>query len=89
RAVRSDVAMTGEITLHGTVLPIGGLKEKTMAAYREKMTTVIVPADNMSDLYEVDATVKDALHFIPVTNLKDALKISLLSPETACQTSEQ
>lgn len=78
RAVRSDVAMTGEITLHGAVLPIGGLREKTMAAYREKMTTVLVPKDNMPDLYEVDDTVKEALTFIPVSNLEEVLKINLL-----------
>ncbi len=78
RAVRSDVAMTGEITLHGTVLPIGGLREKTMAAYREKMTTVLVPKDNMPDLYDVDDTVKEALSFIPVSDLQQVLKINLL-----------
>ena len=78
RPVRSDVAMTGEITLHGLVLPIGGLKEKTMAAYREKMHTVLVPADNMSDLYEVDEVVKEALRFEPVTDLKAVLKTALL-----------
>ena len=78
RPVRSDVAMTGEITLHGLVLPIGGLKEKTMAAYREKMHTVLVPADNMSDLYEVDKVVKEALRFEPVTDLKAVLKTALL-----------
>lgn len=81
RAVRSDVAMTGEITLHGTVLPIGGLREKTMAAYREKMTTVLVPKDNMPDLYDVDDTVKEALTFLPISNLAEALKVNLLPIE--------
>ena len=52
------VAMTGEITLHGNVLPIGGLREKSMAAYREGMKTVLIPKDNVSDLYEVDDEVK-------------------------------
>lgn len=78
RPVRSDVAMTGEITLHGNVLPIGGLKEKSMAAYREKMSCVLVPADNMPDLYEVDNAVKDALQFIPVRELSQALAVNLL-----------
>ena len=78
RPVRSDVAMTGEITLHGIVLPIGGLKEKSMAAYREKMHTVILPADNMPDLYEVDDVVKESLRFEPVTDLSEVLRIALL-----------
>ena len=52
--VRGDVAMTGEITLHGNVLPIGGLREKSMAAYREGMKTVLIPKDNEPDLYDVD-----------------------------------
>jgi len=81
RKVRSDLAMTGEITLHGAVLPIGGLKEKTMAAYREKMHTVIIPAENEPDLYEVDDTVKEALHFEPVTDLTAVLKLALLPQE--------
>lgn len=56
--VRGDVAMTGEITLHGNVLPIGGLREKSMAAYREGMKTVLIPKDNEPDLYEVDDEVR-------------------------------
>ena len=58
--------MTGEITLHGNVLPIGGLKEKSMAAFREGISTVLIPRDNASDLYEVDAEVKEKVRFIPV-----------------------
>ena len=58
-AVRSDIAMTGEITLRGEVLEIGGLKEKSMAAFREGISTVLIPRDNASDLYEVDAEVKE------------------------------
>ena len=82
RPVRSDVAMTGEITLHGMVLPIGGLKEKSMAAYREKMKAVIIPADNQSDLYDVDDVVKESLEFKPVNDLKEVLRIALLpAPE--------
>ena len=57
--VNHDLAMTGEITLHGNVLPIGGLKEKSMAAFREGISTVLIPRDNASDLYEVDAEVKE------------------------------
>lgn len=66
RKVRKDVAMTGEITLRGRVLPIGGLKEKSMAAYRAGITTVIIPYDNIPDLDEVDPKVKEAITFLPV-----------------------
>ena len=66
RKVRAGVAMTGEITLRGRVLPIGGLKEKTMAAFRNGITTVIIPADNVRDLEEIDQTVRAALQFVPV-----------------------
>ena len=76
--VRGDVAMTGEITLHGNVLPIGGLREKSMAAYREGMKTVLIPKDNASDLYEVDAEVKEKVQFIPVANLSEVLKHALV-----------
>lgn len=76
--VRSDVAMTGEITLHGDVLPIGGLKEKSMAAYREKIKTVLIPQDNVSDLYDVDDTVKESITFMPMKNLKQVLDAALL-----------
>ena len=76
--VRGDIAMTGEISLHGTVLPIGGLKEKSMAAYKENIKTVLIPNDNVSDLYEVDEVVKKAITFIPLTNVKQALDINLI-----------
>ena len=69
-AVEHDLAMTGEITLHGNVLPIGGLKEKSMAAYREGISTVLIPHDNESDLYEVDEEVKKKIRFIPVETLE-------------------
>ncbi len=78
--VRADVAMTGEISLHGRVLPIGGLKEKSMAAYREGMKTVLIPKDNESDLYEVDQEVKDAIRFVPMTDLTQVLKEALIKP---------
>ena len=65
--------MTGEITLQGRVLPIGGLKEKTMAAYRAGIRTVLIPADNIPDLEEIEPVVKQAIHFIPVKKLDEVL----------------
>lgn len=81
--VRGDVAMTGEITLHGNVLPIGGLREKSMAAYREGMKTVLIPKDNEPDLYEVDDEVKKNLTFLPMQNLTQVLNAALLKPQNA------
>lgn len=78
--VNHDLAMTGEITLHGNVLPIGGLKEKSMAAFREGIATVLIPRDNASDLYEVDAEVKEKVRFIPVGTLSEVLKHALVRP---------
>ena len=80
--VRGDVAMTGEIPLHGNVLPIGGLREKSMAAYREGMKTVLIPKDNVSDLYEVDDEVKKNIEFLPMSNLSQVLAAALLKPKT-------
>lgn len=82
-AVRADVAMTGEITLHGNVLPIGGLKEKSMAAYREGIKTVLIPKDNVSDLFEVDDEVKKAVEFLPMSNLEQVLKAALVWPKAS------
>ena len=79
--VRSDVAMTGEITLRGRILPIGGLREKTMAALRAGVKTVIIPADNEADLQEIDQTVRAALHFVPVDHADAALDVALLRGE--------
>ena len=81
--VRGDVAMTGEITLHGNVLPIGGLREKSMAAYREGMKTVLIPKDNEPDLYEVDGEVKKNLTFLPMQSLTQVLNAALLKPQNA------
>ncbi len=78
--VKRDVAMTGEITLRGKVLPIGGLKEKTLAAYRCGIKTVLIPEDNLRDLDEIDAEAKDALKFIPCATAADVLK-NALSPK--------
>lgn len=75
--VRSDVAMTGEITLHGKVLPIGGLREKTMAAYKAGIKTVIIPAKNKPDLEEVEEVVKNSIEFIYAENLCDVLDNAL------------
>lgn len=72
--VRSDIAMTGEITLRGRVLPIGGLKEKSLAAYRAGITDIIIPEDNKADIDEVPQEVRDKLNFIPVNNMETVLK---------------
>ena len=72
-AVRRDVAMTGEITLRGKVLAIGGLKEKTLAAYRAGVTTVLIPDDNMRDLDDIDAEAREHLTFIPCKSADDVL----------------
>lgn len=76
--VRADIAMTGEITLHGRVLPIGGLREKTMAAYKAGIGTVIVPEANRADLDEVDDAVKEHLNFVFADNLEDVLGTALI-----------
>ena len=98
--VKTELAMTGEVTLRGRVLPIGGLKEKTMAAYRNGIRTVIVPADNVKDLEEIDPTVKAGLRFVPVEQvdqvLAEALDLKvcepaqpLAQPHTGTQTAER
>ncbi len=74
--VRGDVAMTGEITVRGRVLPIGGLKEKTMAAYKAGMKTVILPKANQADLAEVEDVVKEHLDFVFVTDLDEVLPVA-------------
>ena len=81
RPVRHDIAMTGEITLRGRVLPIGGLREKTMAALRAGVRTVILPRDNEPDLAEIDQTVRRALHFVSVENMDEVLAVALCPPE--------
>jgi ATP-dependent Lon protease len=75
-AVRGDVAMTGEITIRGRVLAIGGLKEKTMAAYKAGMKTVILPKDNLADLEEVEDVVKENLTFVGVETLDEVLPVA-------------
>lgn len=77
RKVRGNVAMTGEVTLTGRVLPIGGLREKSMAAYREGISTVIIPYGNSSDLEEIDEAVKKKLRFVPVKTVDEVLDTAL------------
>ena len=76
--VRHDVAMTGEITLRGRVLAIGGLREKSMAAYKNGIKTVIIPAANEPDLAEIDDVVKKAIHFVPVHTMEEVLEQALV-----------
>ncbi len=80
---RRDVAMTGEITVTGRVLPIGGLREKTMAALRFGVKTVIIPEDNRPDLEEIDQTVRKALNFVTAKRLDDILDTALVFPDGA------
>ena len=81
REVRRDVAMTGEVTIRGRVLKIGGLKEKSMAAYRGGVKTVFIPKDNVPDLDEVDETVKANVRFIPVSYVGDIIDAALLGAQ--------
>lgn len=81
--VKREVAMTGEITLHGKVLPIGGLKEKSMAAYKAGVKTVIMPYENNPDLEEVDQVVKDNVQFIPAKTIETVLENALVMPNAS------
>ncbi len=76
--VRRDVAMTGEVTLRGRVLPIGGLKEKLLAALRAGITTVLIPQDNEKDLADIPDNVKAGLKIVPVSNVEEVLKVALV-----------
>ena len=78
--VNKNVAMTGEITLRGLVLPIGGLKEKLLAAHRAGIKKVLIPTDNQKDLVEVPKTILDNIEIIPVKNVEEVLKIALVKP---------
>ncbi len=77
RKIKGDVAMTGEVSLQGRILPIGGLREKRMAAYREGMKTVIIPYGNKPNLEEVDAIVKEKIKFIPVKTVDRAISVNM------------
>ena len=79
--VKRTVAMTGEITLRGRVLAIGGLKEKSLAAYTAGADTVCIPADNMRDMHELDPEVKEHVTFVPCSRIEDVLAVALVQPE--------
>lgn len=87
-AVRRDVAMTGEVTLRGRVLPIGGLKEKLLAALRGGISTVLIPAENEKDLADIPANVKEALTIIPVSHVDEVLAQALTQPLAAIEWTE-
>ncbi len=83
--VRHDIAMTGEITLTGRVLPIGGLREKATAAYSAGVRTILIPKENMRDIRELDAEVAGAVTFIPCSSLDDVLSFALVKPAKAAE----
>jgi ATP-dependent Lon protease len=78
--VRRDVAMTGEVTLRGRVLPIGGLKEKLLAALRGGIKTVLIPAENEKDLADIPQPIKDGLEIVPVSHVDEVLTRALATP---------
>jgi len=86
--VRKDVAMTGEVTLRGRVLPIGGLKEKLLAALRGGITTVLIPQENEKDLAEIPANIREGLKIIPVAHVDEVLKLALTEPLAAIDWTE-
>jgi ATP-dependent Lon protease len=81
RPVRKDVAMTGEITLRGRVLPIGGLKEKVLGAHRAGITTIVLPKENEGDLEDIPEEVRAKLTFHPVSTLDEVLAVALVAGE--------
>jgi ATP-dependent Lon protease len=87
-AVRRDVAMTGEVTLRGRVLPIGGLREKLLAALRGGIQTVLIPAENEKDLVELPATVTEGLEIVPVSHVDEVLARALVEPVQAIEWTE-
>jgi ATP-dependent Lon protease len=87
-SVRRDVAMTGEVTLRGRVLPIGGLKEKLLAALRGGIKTVLIPAENEKDLAEIPANIREGLTIIPVSHVDEVLRLALTAPLVAIDWSE-
>jgi ATP-dependent Lon protease len=86
--VKANLAMTGEITLRGRVLPIGGLKEKLLAALRGGIKTVVIPRDNEKDLAEIPENVKKGLHIIPATTVDEVLHHALIRPLVPIEWSE-
>jgi ATP-dependent Lon protease len=87
--VRRDVAMTGEITLRGRVLPIGGLKEKLLAALRGGMKTVLIPEENAKDLVEIPESVKGGLDIVPVSRMDEVLVRALVRKPESIEWDEQ
>ncbi len=87
-AVRRDIAMTGEVTLRGRALPIGGLKEKLLAALRGGITTVLIPQENEKDLVDIPAGIRDGLKIIPVSHVDEVLRLALVQPTTPIDWSE-
>ncbi|KQM41089.1 endopeptidase La [Sphingomonas sp. Leaf10] len=86
--VRREVAMTGEVTLRGRVLPIGGLKEKLLAALRGGITTVLIPVENEKDLAEIPTNIRTGLEIIPVSHVDEVLRLALTEPLTAIDWTE-
>lgn len=81
RKVKKEVGMTGEITLRGRVLPIGGLKEKALGAHRAGLTTIILPKDNEKDIEQIPESVREGLTFIPVKHLDEVLQHALVEEQ--------
>ena len=86
--ISKSMAMTGEITLRGRILPIGGLKEKLLAALRGGLKTVLIPSDNEKDLAEIPDNVKKNLNIIPVETVDDVMKHALVRPLVAIEWDE-
>jgi ATP-dependent Lon protease len=88
--VASDVAMTGEITLSGLVLPVGGIREKALAARRSSIKTFVLPAENAQDIDELPAEARDSLTFVPVSSLDEVLQVALpaAAPPAAADAAE-
>ena len=78
RPVPQNIAMTGEISLRGRVLPIGGLKEKSLAAHRSGISTVIIPKGNVKDLDDIPESVKESMEFVPVERVTQVLDVALV-----------
>ncbi|MCZ8260528.1 MAG: endopeptidase La, partial [Beijerinckiaceae bacterium] len=87
--VRRDIAMTGEVTLRGRVLPIGGLKEKLLAALRGGMKTVLIPEENVKDLADIPANVKNGLEIVPVSRMDEVVKRALIRQPEAIEWDEE
>ena len=86
--IRRDIAMTGEVTLRGRVLPIGGLKEKLLAALRSGVKTVLIPQENVKDLQDIPDNVKAGLEILPVSSVDEVLSHALVAPLTPIEWAE-